>query len=192
MPTHKTKGKRPLQKISSLLLCLCLLSWNALAENNTGASKRMDNSRLQTLIEQIDKDFQGQPGYWQLQIEDTVAAVITDESADRMRIVVQVTPATNLDKGLLYRMMQANFDSALDARYAIANGMVFSTFIHPLGDLSDAGFVSGMAQTVALAHSFGESYSSGALRFEGGDSAAAERELYERIIEQFRSRGESI
>ncbi len=31
--------------------------------------------------------------------------------------------------------MQANFDTALDARYAIAKGALWSTFIHPLSDL---------------------------------------------------------
>ena len=152
----------------------------------------MDNLRLQSLIEQFDQDYQGQPGSWKFQIDDTIAAVLTDEQADRMRIMVQVTLADNLEKDLLYRMLQANFDTALDARYAIANGRVFSTFIHPLSELSDRQFISGVAQTVALANSFGDNYSSGVLRFEGGDSAATERELYDRIIELFRSRSQSI
>lgn len=164
-----------------------------LQENSeTCLIKPMDNDRLQSLIQGIDEEFAGDLGYWQLRAEGSVVAVITDENADRMRIIVQIGPATNVDEDLLYRMMQANFDTALDARYAIANENIFSTFIHPLSDLSDREFFSGVAQTIALAHSFGESYSSGAMKFQGGDSAAAERELYDRIIEQFNSLGESI
>lgn len=162
------------------------------AEKEDCSSGPMDNTRLQSIIAGIDKEFRGDLGYWQFSAHETVAAVITDQNANRMRILVQVGPAENADEELLYRMMQANFDTALDARYAITNNTIFSTFIHPLAELSDQQFVSGIAQTIALAHSFGDSYSSGALRFRGGDSAATEQELYERLLEQFNSLGESI
>ena len=66
--------------------------------------------------------------------------------------------------------MQANFDSALDARYAIANDILWGTFIHPLTSLDEKGFVSGLAQAVAVADNFGGSFSSGAVVFGGGDS----------------------
>lgn len=163
-----------------------------LTEKDSCSSSRMDNTRLQSIIAGIDEEFRGDLGFWQFSAYDTTAAVITDENANRMRILVQVGPAENADEQLLYRMMQANFDTALDARYAITNGTIFSTFIHPLAELSDEQFVSGIAQTIALALSFGDSYSSGAVRFRGGDSAATERELYERLLEQFNSLGESI
>jgi len=39
--------------------------------------------------------------------------------------------------------MQANFDSALDARYAIAKGKLWSAFIHPLSELNEEQFFSG-------------------------------------------------
>ncbi len=152
----------------------------------------MDNARLESLIARIDPDFRGSNGHWQLSVGDNVATVITDEGANRMRIVVPVGATQNLDADLLYRMMQANFDTALDARYAIANQTIFSTFIHPLQELADTQFASGVAQSIALAASFGETYSSGAVTFRGGDSAATERELYERIIEEFRALGDSI
>jgi len=163
-----------------------------LLEKESCAPNFMTNARLQSIIAGIDKEYRGDLGYWQFNAQDTIATVITDERANRMRVVVQVGPAENVDEELLYRMMQANFDTALDARYAITNGNIFSTFIHPLAELSDAQFISGVAQSIALAHSFGDSYNSGALRFGGGDSAATEQELYERIIEQFNSLGESI
>ena len=80
--------------------------------------------RLAELIKRIDTSAQGTPGYWQLVIEGREVSVITDEKADRMRIIIPVAPTKNIEKHLLYRLMQANFDSALDARYSIANEII--------------------------------------------------------------------
>lgn len=52
-----------------------------------------------------------------------------------MRIIMPIGDADEIDKESLLRMMQANFDSALDARYAIAQGSLWGVFIHPLGSL---------------------------------------------------------
>ena len=99
-----------------------------------------------------------------------------------------ITKADELGAEQLARLMQANFDSALDARYAIARGALWSTFIHPLATLQDAEFISAVAQTVTLAHSYGGSYSSGALTFGGGDSRQLlERKVYERILRKGQS-----
>ena len=84
----------------------------------------------------------------------------------------------------LLRLMQANFDSALDARYCIANGIIWSAFIHPLSILSDEELLSGLAQAITAAASFGSTYSSGALIFKGGDSGEEQRKYYESIIEK--------
>ncbi len=83
------------------------------------------------------------------------------------------------------RVMQANFDSALDARYAVARGVLWSTFIHPLGALEDAEVLSDLGQTVNLALSYGSTYPSGALTFSGGDNSEIERrELIDKLLEQ--------
>lgn len=152
----------------------------------------MDNQALGAIIEKLDPEVQGRPGYWQLQAKDITAQIITDEKADRMRIIVRVALVEGLDKDLLFRLLQANFDTALDARYAIAQDVLWSTFIHPLSSLDENEFISGFAQTLTLAQSFGDTYSSGALRFNGGDRQAAEEELYQHIIEQFKKSGQAI
>ena len=87
-----------------------------------------------------------------------------------MRIISPIKSSENISKDKLYRMMQANFDSALDARYSIAKGKLWSAYIHPLSELTDEQFFSGLAQTITLANSYSDSYSSGALVFSGGDS----------------------
>ncbi|MCK4743647.1 MAG: hypothetical protein KAT25_07485 [Sulfuriflexus sp.] len=145
----------------------------------------MDNQRLGELIKRIDESAQGKPGYWQFIIEGREVTVITAEKANRMRIIVPIAPASKLSKEKLTRMMQANFDSALDARYSIAKDIVWAAFIHPLRELGDEEFLSGVGQAVNLALTYGEGYSSGALIFGGGDSQSLRRrELIDRLLEK--------
>ena len=81
--------------------------------------------------------------------------------------------------------MQANFDSALDARYSIAKDIIWGAFIHPLQELKDEEFLSGVGQAVNLALTYGEAYSSGGLIFGGGDSQSLrQRELIDRLLEK--------
>lgn len=144
----------------------------------------MNNQRVQAHIETIATDIKGRPGYWRFSVEDFPVTVITDEKADRMRILVPVAEVGTLDAEQLMRLMQANFDSALDARYSIAKGIIWSTFIHPLSALSDRQLIDGLAQTVNLAATYGSSYSSGALIFRGGDSQGEQDRYYRAIIER--------
>ena len=48
----------------------------------------------------------------------------------------------------------------------------------------DGEFISGLAQAMPAATTFGSTYSSGALIFRGGDSDEKQREYYESIIEK--------
>ncbi|MEM9879185.1 MAG: hypothetical protein AAF862_07890, partial [Pseudomonadota bacterium] len=82
------------------------------------------------------------------------------------------------------RMLQANFDTALDARYAIARGLIWGTFIHPLSSLTDEDFLSGLGQTVNIATTFGTTFQSGALSFGGGDSQEALKELLKELLDK--------
>lgn len=149
---------------------------------NTGAV--MNNERLAGLIRRVDPDVKGNAGHWVLKYNDIPLYVITDEHADRMRIMTPITEAANIKSEVLYRMLQANFDSALDARYAIAQDRVWSVFLHPLSTLSDKDFFSGLAQTAVAMKTFGTSYSSGALIFQGGDSQDEHKRLYEEILQK--------
>jgi hypothetical protein len=170
--------------ILAVVLSCCLGSSAAEQAEPPQVSQAMNNERLQALIEGLARDVEGQPGYWRFTLHDFAASVITDEKADRMRIIVPVAEVKNLDEALLLRLMQANFDSALDARYSIAKGILWSAFIHPLSDLSDHQFIDGLAQTVNLAATFGTTYSSGALVFGGGDSQGEQNKYYRAIIER--------
>ncbi len=150
----------------------------------TTDANSMDLARLDTLVKRIDAEAsQPRPGIWQFRIQDHDVAIFTDAQADRMRIVLPITQSDGLPSDRLLRLLQANYDSALDARYAVAQGMVWSVFIHPLADLTTHEFFSGVGQVVNIAESYGESFSSGMLMFGGGDTAARQRELLDKLLE---------
>ncbi len=146
---------------------------------------KMNNDHIDKLVRRIDSEVRREaPNVWLLRVESVEVTIITDERADRMRIMAPVAEATKLPPELLMRMLQANFDSVLDARYAVAHGRVWSAFIHPLGSLTERDFLSGLAQTVNGVLTFGTSFSSGALIFGGGDSGEIHRKLHDRILEK--------
>ncbi len=129
----------------------------------------MTLDRIDELVRRIDIDAVRNGNSWQINYRDMPIFVIGDDNADRIRIMSPVSNAAILSEGQLLRLMQANFESALDARYAIAQGAVWSAFIHPLSVLDEREFFSGMGQTMSLVVTYGTTFSSGALAFTGGD-----------------------
>lgn len=114
--------------------------------------------------------------------------LVYDINADRMRVISPVAEAGALTAEETTRLMQANFDSALDARYALAKGYVWAIFLHPLSSLDGAEFGSGVAQTVNLVTTYGTSFNSGVHVFGGGDSLEEQQEL----VEELEKKGEEI
>ena len=149
----------------------------------------MSIARLDTLIRRTGEDVQRSGTRWRFELSGTKVNVISDPRADRMRIVVPVTEVSGLDARELYRLLQADFESALDARYAIAQEMIWSVFIHPLRTLDDAEFLSGLGQTINLAKTYGKEYSSGFLSFGGGDAASRKRR---KLIDELLKSGDAI
>ena len=128
----------------------------------------MSNQRLDGLIRQITSDVEGQLGFWQFTVDGRDIMVITDETHNRMRIMSPVAPQDKLDKDELTRLLEANFGSALDAKYALRDETLWSVFTHPLGELSEEQFLDCVAQVANLANNFGSSYASSNLIFGGG------------------------
>lgn len=144
----------------------------------------MSLDRMARILAALDDEVLQQGPSFQLTIADVPVLVITDPIADRMRAMVPIRAADGLDSDELMRLMQANFDTALDARYAVANGRLWGVFIHPLSPLKRDQLISGLAQTVNVARTYGQTYSGGAQVFGGGDSNDIYRELLEELLEQ--------
>ncbi|MEM1134175.1 MAG: hypothetical protein AAGH53_14685 [Pseudomonadota bacterium] len=138
------------------------------------------------IIDQLDPDATRTANGWELTIDNTQLAVVTDPNAGRMRIITPIAMVADLPEGGLLRLMQANFDTALDARYAVAQELVWGTFIHPLTSLTDRDFASGLLQTKTLADTFGTTFTSGALSYGGGDSNAIIDQQLEELLRELK------
>lgn len=141
-------------------------------------------ARLRDTVKRIDPDAAFTDNGAEFTVAGTKILLVYDINADRMRLIAPVADSASLSAEEMTRLMQANFDSALDARYAIAQGVLWSTFIHPLSSLGGAEFGSGVGQTVNLVATFGTTYSSGLFVYGGGDSAKKQQELIEELEKQ--------
>jgi hypothetical protein len=133
---------------------------------------------LAELLERIVEDFRRSPTHWQFAHHDIPMACLIDPSFDRMRFIAPITELTNLDDGTKDAVLEANFHTALDARYASSNGLLFAAFIHPLSSLDDALARSALDQVASLVHTFGTTFTSGTLEFVGsGEDELGELDL---------------
>ncbi len=124
---------------------------------------------LAALLERTVEDFQRTPTHWQFAHQDVPMACLVDSNFDRMRFIAPVTELDELDDETKDALLEANFHTALDARYASSNGLLFAAFIHPLSSLDEPLARSALDQVASLVHTFGTEYSSGALEFVGAD-----------------------
>lgn len=150
----------------------------------------MTADRIGALIQRVDSNAEKLGNGYVFTVQERQLQVVYDENADRMRIITPVIEASNLPPELLQRLLQANFDSMLDVRYAIGSGRLWSTFIHRLSSLTDEDFLSGIAQTAVGAETFGTAFSSGALVFGGGDSSEITRRLLEELQQAIEDGGD--
>jgi hypothetical protein len=142
------------------------------------AVQPMTAIRMSELVLRVDENAINDGSTWYFNIIGLDAVLVFDIEADRMRVLIPIENTGDLSKDELLRLMQANFDSALDARYAIAQGQLWGAYIHPLSTLTDEEFLLGIGQTANVVASFGSSYSSGMFVFGGGDSGEIERKRF--------------
>ena len=134
----------------------------------------MTPQRLDTLLRGETSDIRGQNNQWQLIIDGQQVLVLVDEERDRMRIVAPVIPAAQLNPEQVGNVLIANFHTALDARYAVTDGLLVAAFMHPLSSLQENNLRSALSQVVKLAQNFGTSYSSEGLSFGATQAPAPE------------------
>lgn len=120
-----------------------------------------NNQILELFLEDLMSEYSGEPGRWTFNLYDVDMVLITDENYDRMRLMAPVAdapPSMPLDQ--LRNLLEANFDRALDAKYAIWRDRVWSTFVHPLSDLTKNELQNAIRQVATLTRNYGSSYSS--------------------------------
>jgi len=143
----------------------------------------MTPERMGELINKISEDADVRDNLIAFKVQEREVLIVFDEDNDRMRILTPIAPVSLLDDAIMMRMLQANYDSVLDARYAVADGLIWTAFIHPLGSLDEEELLSAIAQVVTGAETFGTTFTSGAMVFGGGDSNELHNELLKKLEE---------
>ncbi|MEM9383937.1 MAG: type III secretion system chaperone [Pseudomonadota bacterium] len=137
-------------------------------------SADMSPEQMAPIILRIDPEARLEGNVWEFALDGTSLALVFDVGADRMRLMLPVAAADELTEPMLRRLLQANFDTALDARYAIARDTLWATFIHPLSPLTEQQLLSAISQTISIARTYGSTFSSGVWAFGGGDASSGE------------------
>ena len=124
---------------------------------------------LQAVLREEAGDLTGRNGQWQFVFEGVPMLLLTDISHDRMRIVARIVGDDDVTPLQRQLMLEANFHTALDARYSTSHGTVYAAYIHPLSPLEKEELRSALTQVAMLVKTFGTTYSSTDLRFSGPD-----------------------
>ena len=130
----------------------------------------MNNRLLDELIREVGDNVDGQPGYWQFEFIGRQLVCITDEHFNRMRVMTPVANEESLSDATVRKILAANFDRALDAKYATSQDLLWAIFMHPLRELTPRQISDAFQQVQTLADNFGTSYSSCGLYFGGADT----------------------
>ncbi len=150
------------------LLCLLVLFFSQ-AFAQRAKTNLMTNQRLHEVLKADVKILEHEPGLWRVQYQDLVLMIITDSSHNRMRIISPIVEVEKLSPEMYPDILEAQFDRALDVKYAIFRDVVWSVFIHPLGELSPHQVRDAMTQVYNAAYNFGGSYTSTDLIYGGSE-----------------------
>ena len=142
-----------------LAACLACASGGARPE----ASPRMTVDALKAVLHEVDANARGADPSLDFEFAGVRITAVWDEGNDRMRLVAPVRRTAALSPEQVAAVFQANFHSALDARYGTSQGILYAAFLHPLGALSRDELLSAVHQVASLVLTFGTTYSSGAL-----------------------------
>jgi hypothetical protein len=125
----------------------------------------MDLAALRRALAEIDPAVSGDAGVWELEYQGVKMICLAQQNVDRMRIFVPIAKLADVSDPQLTKAMEANFQGALDARYATSRGLLFSVYVHPLSTLDRRTLVSAIHQVASLARTFGTAYTAGATGF---------------------------
>jgi hypothetical protein len=125
----------------------------------------MTTAAISKLIESYLTELEGRQGFWRGMREEVPVYVFCDDKNDRMRLMAPVGELRELDSAVLQVLLQANYDRALDAKYALRGLEVWSVSVHPLATLAPDDFASFLEQVVKLVKNTGTTYASSDLVF---------------------------
>ena len=125
----------------------------------------MTTTAMGKLLESYLADLEGEKGFWRGNRGDVPVFVFSDDEHDRMRLMAPIGVVEELDPDLLHVLLQANYDRALDARYAMRNRELWAVVVHPLATLATDDLPSLFDQVVTLVKNTGSTFASTELVF---------------------------
>ncbi len=126
----------------------------------------MTTQAMGKLLESYLSDLEGQPGFWRGVRNEVPVFVFSDDEHDRMRIMSPIGVVEELEPDLLHILLQANYDRALDARYAMRGNELWSVVVHPLATLATDDLPALFDQVITLVKNTGSTFASTELVFK--------------------------
>jgi hypothetical protein len=133
----------------------------------------MTTSAIGKLIDSYLTDLEGEDGFWRGMRDEVQVFVLSDETHDRMRIMAPIGELKDFEAKVLQLFLEANYDRALDAKYALRGRELWSISVHPLATLAPDDFASFLDQVVSLVKNTGSTYASSDLVFGAGQAGPA-------------------
>lgn len=131
----------------------------------------MTAEQLRRLVEGVSEVRLVSAQGWELVHDEVAMGCLIDEAHDRIRLLAPIVGLEEVDDERRAVVLEANFHTTLDARYATARGMLYALFVHRLSTLTAEDLTSALDQVAALVHNYGGDYSSGALIYGPDDDA---------------------
>lgn len=128
-------------------------------------ARTMTTTAMEKLLGSYLTDLDGGKGFWRGNREEVPVFVFSDDEHDRMRLMAPIGVVEELDPDLLHVLLQANYDRALDARYAMRNKELWAVVVHPLATLATDDLPSLFDQVVTLVKNTGTTFASTELVF---------------------------
>jgi len=131
----------------------------------------MTSDSISKILDSYLTELEGKVGFWRGTRDEVQLFVLSDDDHDRIRIMAPIGEVKDLEPDLLHVLLQANYDRALDARYAMRGKEVWSVSVHPLATLAPDDFGDFLDQVVRLVKNTGSTYASSDLVFGGGEDS---------------------
>ncbi|MHC5028226.1 MAG: hypothetical protein ACYTGR_15850 [Planctomycetota bacterium] len=121
-----------------------------------------NSAQLDVLLRRLLPDVQGEPGRWAARIDSDIEVyIVADEVGDRMRIMVPVARVDRSEVDLLWVLLLANYDRALDAKYAVYENLVWATWSRRLSWSDAVEVEAAITDVICLARNTGSTFATG-------------------------------
>ena len=127
----------------------------------------MNQETMESIIKGLATESKGEKGVVEFKYRNVRMILVSDIKHNRMRIISPIVEYKNMTQTHINSNLESKFHKALDARYAVSEGVLYSAYIHPLSELSESQLTSAIEQVANLAITFGYEYTSGTLEYGG-------------------------